>query len=149
MTSREFPPIGMSPDVWGPIFWNTMHIASLGYADEPNDDEKKAATAFFNSLKYIIPCPICRFHYTTILETNPVEPAVASRAALVEWVYVIHNKVNKELGKPEITWEAYMDAILKLSNSMSGKKSDFTWAYALIAGIGIGVGAYAFYKMLK
>jgi len=149
MTSREFPPIGMSPDVWGPIFWNTMHIASLGYADEPTVDEKKAAAAFFNSLQFIIPCPICRFHYMEILKTNPVEPAVASRATLVEWVYAIHNKVNKELGKPEITWEAYIDYILKLSNSSSDTKADFTWAYALIAGIGIGVGAYAFYKTLK
>ena len=147
MTNRVFPPIGMSPDVWGPIFWNAMHIVTLGYPDEPRDDEKKAVTEFFNSLKFVLPCPVCRYHYTTVLETDPVEPAVVSRTKLVEWAFNIHNIVNKELKKPEITWEQYMDAILKLSRSK--EQYDPTWVYALIAGIGIGAGGYALYKSLK
>lgn len=146
MTDKVFPPIGMSPDIWGPIFWNTMHIVTLGYAEKPTQDEQKAAKEFFNALKFLIPCPICRHHYTEILKTDPVESAVVSRTKLVQWAFNIHNKVNKEIGNPEITWEQFIEAIFTLSNP---KQHDFLWMYALIAGVGIGIGAYAFYKTLK
>jgi hypothetical protein len=146
---KVFPPIGMSPDVWGPIFWNTMHIATLGYADEPSADEQKAAKEFFHSLQFMSPCPICRYHYSEILKTNPVEPAVVSRTKLVQWAFHIHNLVSKEIGKSESTWEQFIESVLQLSNSKSPQHKDYMWIYALIAGMGIGVGAYAFYKTLK
>jgi hypothetical protein len=146
MTDKVFPPIGMSPDIWGPIFWNTMHIVTLGYAENPTEAEQMAAKDFFNALKFLIPCPICRHHYTEILKTDPVESAVISRTKLVQWAFNIHNKVNKEIGNREITWEQFIDAIFTLSNP---KSHDFLWMYALIAGVGIGIGAYAFYKTLK
>ena len=34
-------PIHMPPQIWGPIFWATMHIASLGYSDTPTERQKK------------------------------------------------------------------------------------------------------------
>ena len=148
MTDKVFPPIGMSPDVWGPIFWNAMHIATLGYDETPTEEEQKAAANIFNSLKFMIPCPICRHHYSMILKTDPVEPVVVSRTKLVQWAFQIHNRVSKEIGNKEFSWEQFLEAILALSNSKSSQK-DFLWMYALIAGVGIGVGAYAFYKTLK
>jgi hypothetical protein len=75
-----------------------------------------------------------------------VEPAAVSRTKLVQWAFNIHNKVNKQVGNPEITWEQFLEAILTLRNP---KPHNFLWMYALIAGVGIGIGAYAFYKTLK
>ena len=52
-----------SPNVWGPFFWHTIHIAALGYPKEPSYTEKKAAKEFFESLQFMLPCGVCREHY--------------------------------------------------------------------------------------
>jgi hypothetical protein len=143
--SQRFPMIGMSPDVWGPYFWTTMHIASLGYSPHPTEQEQKAAIAFYESLKYMIPCPICRDHYSYLLESRPIAQAVGSRDALVAWVFDIHNSVNQQLGKPEITFDAYIQSMTALS------KRPFSidmLGMGLLIGSALGI-AYYFYQKTK
>lgn len=156
--SEPFPPIGMSPSVWGPIVWMTMHIVTLGYSDTPTEFEKKAAIEFFESLTYMIPCPICKEHYKVILEKNPVQKAVKSRDSLVKWVFHIHNEVNEQLGKPKIT----LDQFIKNLNVLS-KQSKFTipqnnvpthslpllTGVGLLLGIGIGAAGLYYYQKSK
>jgi hypothetical protein len=111
MTSAKthFPPLGMSPAVWGPIFWATMHIVSLGYPNKPSTEDKAGAAAFYNSLASVIPCAICKSHYRAVLKATPVEEALNSRHDLIHWVFDIHNKVNVQLGKPIITFQEYIN----------------------------------------
>jgi hypothetical protein len=91
------------PDVWGPFFWHTMHITALGYPSEPTYAHKKAAKEFFESLQYLIPCPICREHYQQHLEKFPLTPHLDRRSDLFRWTVLLHNEVNKKLGKPQYT----------------------------------------------
>jgi hypothetical protein len=93
----------LPPELWGPIFWSTLHIVALAYPDNPSYVEKKAAKDFYTSLSHILPCPVCRSHFVEILKAMPVDTWVDSRANLIEWVWTVHNTVNKRLGKPEIT----------------------------------------------
>jgi hypothetical protein len=67
------------PTTWGPFFWHTIHIVALGYATEPSYAQKKAAKEFFESLLFLIPCPICREHYATHLEKYPITPHLDRR----------------------------------------------------------------------
>jgi hypothetical protein len=97
------PGISMPPAVWGPIFWHTIHIVALGYSKTPNYSEKKAAKEFYESLAFVIPCPVCREHYAQHLKENPLTPNLDSREDLFNWTVMIHNKVNKDLGKPEVS----------------------------------------------
>ena len=46
----------------------------------------------------MIPCELCRTHYIQYLEVAP--PDLSGRNALVKWTIDLHNKVNKQLGKP-------------------------------------------------
>jgi hypothetical protein len=148
--AKVFPPIGMSTNIWGPILWNAMHIVSLGYSETPNDEEKQSAIHFYNSLKSMIPCPICRHHYSLILKDDPVEKAVESRTTLVLWLFNIHNKVNEQLGKPVLSWEKYIEAIYNLSNpSPTTIEFDYTWIIAALAVTGLVGGGYAYYRSLK
>lgn len=94
----EFP-----PQVWGPFFWNTLHIAALAYPNEPTYTHKKAAKEFFESLQVIIPCPKCRRHFADHLAKFPIPPHLDTRTTLFKWTVVLHNSVNKALGKPEYT----------------------------------------------
>lgn len=124
-TIPTFPPMGMSPDVWGPIFWQTMHIVSLGYNPEPSKQEQEDAIKLYTSLKTMLPCGICRAHYSEFLREMPIEHAVGSRDDLIYWVFRLHNKVNKNLGKREFTFDEYIQAMRHLAAS-SPNRSFFT-----------------------
>lgn len=152
--SEPFPPIGMSPSVWGPILWKTMHIVTLGYPEKPTEHDKKAAVDFFESLVYMIPCPICKEHYKMTLEKHPIASATGSRTELVTWAFVIHNKVNEQLQKPQLTLEQYIQTLRVLSSQKQiqlppVEEPKPTQSIPLLTGIGVllgaGIGATAMY----
>jgi hypothetical protein len=93
----------LPPETWGPFFWHTIHIVALGYPSKPSYAHKKAAKEFYESLKILIPCPECRNHYVKYLEILPLTPHLDSRDDLFKWTVLLHNEVNKSLGKPEFT----------------------------------------------
>ena len=93
----------LPPEVWGPIVWATMHLVSLGYAEDPSYSEKRAAKDFYNSLPHLLPCSVCREHFREVLKGLPVETWLDNRTSLIEWVWMVHNKVNERLGKAQIT----------------------------------------------
>jgi hypothetical protein len=100
----------LPPEVWGPIFWSTLHIVSLGYPDEPTYSEKRAAKEFYGALPHLLPCPVCRDHFREVLQALPVETWLDNRTSLVEWVWMVHNRVNEKLGKAQVTKAAFFDA---------------------------------------
>jgi len=154
----NFPPIGMGPAVWGPIFWKTMHIVTIGYPSFPTEDEQKAAIDFFESLQFMIPCPICKEHYKMNLQKFPIKDAVTDKQRLIRWLFNMHNTINAQLGKSEITWREFVFSIVELSvipkfsfqeaaEAQRGRSFlDTQSLLFLIAGIGIGVGGYMMYK---
>jgi len=91
------------PSTWGPFYWHTIHITALGYPKEPTYAEKRAGKEFFESLLHLLPCPVCRVHYANHLKSNPISPSLDSREDLFRWTVNLHNTVNKDLGKPEVT----------------------------------------------
>jgi hypothetical protein len=103
------------PEIWGPMFWATFHIVSLGYPDAPTYADKRAAKEFFTALPYLLPCAICREHFAEVLKGQPIESWLDNRKSLVNWVFTVHNMVNERLGKPAIT----MDEFYKRYREMS------------------------------
>jgi hypothetical protein len=92
-----------NPMIWGPAAWKFFTTVAFGYPDTPTDDEKIAAFNFFESLRYLLPCGVCKEHYDENFATTPVN--VESRDTLSHWVVDFHNIVNKSLGKPIISYE--------------------------------------------
>ena len=136
------------PSVWGPFFWHTIHIAALGYPAEPTYVHKKAAKEFFESLQVLIPCPICREHYAEHLKEMPISPHLDSRNDLFKWTVVLHNKVNKLLGKPEFSEQdsiAFYKRLGQRGKSPVISHQDFeeTDYRSFTKGLGFGIGAAA------
>ncbi len=134
--------IGMPPDVWGPIFWDAMHIVSLAYPVQPSEEDKAGAKAFFESLSVVLPCPICRTHYSEKIKASPV--ATGSKGELIYWVWDIHNQVNTLLGKPTITIEAFLERMREKRNtspSMVSRTNGLYIAGGVLAGLLVGAGA--------
>ena len=156
--AEDFPPIGMGPAVWGPIFWKMMHIVTIGYSHFPTEEEQRAAINFFESLQYMIPCPICKEHYKANLAKFPVANVVDSKEKLIRWLFDMHNTINMQLGKPEITWREFVYSMINLavlpkfsfetatSNQDGRSLFDTQSLLYMVAGIGMGVGGYIAYK---
>lgn len=135
------------PETWGPFFWNTIHIAALGYPAEPSHSHKKAAKEFFESLQVLIPCPICRDHYKVHLAKYPILPHLDRRRDLFRWTLLLHNEVNKSLNKPPFTEEEsllYLKRLGELQRSPVWTSEDFAagdWkarTQGVVTGIVVG-----------
>lgn len=136
--------IHMPPDVWGPIFWNAMHIVSLAYPAAPTDADKAGTRAFFESLGTVLPCPVCREHYKEKIRAKPIDSALNSKGELILWVWEIHNDVNKMLQKPEMSLDDFLERMKHL-----GSEKQVHWgkvAVAGMAGLVVGVGAFWAYR---
>jgi len=116
-----------SPKVWGPFFWHTIHIAALGYPQNPTYTDKKAAKEFFESLQWMLPCSVCRDHYAKHIVENPISTFLDKRADLFRWTIDIHNAVNESLKKPKWTEQevlAYYNRLGKRDRSPVWTKED-------------------------
>lgn len=95
------------PRHWGASFWFVMHAVAEAYPNQPTVEDILDATCFYTSLKSLLPCPACAAHYTQLLQEHPLEEAVKSRYALMQWVNTVHNKVNLKLNKPHVSMDQY------------------------------------------
>jgi hypothetical protein len=145
--------ISMPPTAWGPLFWNTIHIVTLGYPADPSAADKDGTRKFFESLKTVIPCPVCREHYKQHLAESPVEPALEDKGKLIHWGWDLHNRVNDMLGKPTITIEQFLENMVKLGATKGGCKNTIdagSIACATASGIALGaIGYYVYQKYIK
>lgn len=96
------------PRYWGSQFWFVMHTTAYFYSDTPTPTEMAHAKDFYTSLKSLLPCPGCAHHYSQMLSEHPIENAISSRMTLMQWVNMIHNEVNRRLGKPIVTFDEYL-----------------------------------------
>ena len=90
----------LGPDVWGPHLWKSLHMITMGYPNEPTDEQKKNYRYFFENFHLFIPCSICANNYKQHLIDIPLtNDSLKDKESLAKWVIDIHNLVNKETGK--------------------------------------------------
>lgn len=85
---------------WGPKLWQFLHACSFAFPENPTPDETEAFQKLLQALRIILPCPMCRDHYCSFLETNPAPATCGSE--LQQWMVDFHNDVNKRTGKPTV-----------------------------------------------
>ena len=90
----------MKPYVWGPFIWYLIHTIAYNIDDDDYFQEHKTSYfKFYESLKSLIPCPICRNHLSRIMKDKKLYEC-NNKNDLINWTILIHNKVNKKLKKP-------------------------------------------------
>ncbi len=83
---------------WGPCFWRSIHAFAAAY--RPTPEVKTAFKQFIYSLTGIIPCKVCREHYVRNLNQIPLsEEYLKDAHNLFLWTYLLHDLVNRQLGK--------------------------------------------------
>tara|TARA_B100000902_G_C26492666_1_gene520061 strand:- start:10 stop:459 length:450 start_codon:yes stop_codon:yes gene_type:complete len=88
-------------NVWGKDMWHSIHFVALGYTSNPSNADKTNYKNFYENLVNIIPCQECSEHLKETLNELPIDNYLVSREKLFEWTVLLHNKVNKLLGKKE------------------------------------------------
>jgi len=96
-TKAKCPP---SRNELGVASWTLMHSVAAHYPENPDATERASALAFVSSLAVLYPCVDCAHGLRVALEEMP--PEVDSRERFVRWMCRLHNRVNKELGKPQV-----------------------------------------------
>jgi hypothetical protein len=96
----------MDPQVWGRHLWISIHYIALGYPLKPSEIDRKNYSLFFKHLHTVLPCDACAKHYQQHLkDLPPIEQFLESPEELFKWTVLIHNKVNLDLGKPQLSYE--------------------------------------------
>jgi hypothetical protein len=95
--------VKQGPEAWGPHGWKFLHYVSLGYPTNPTQEQKEKYKAFFELLKYTLPCHLCRIHYEENYNKSPLNNDILSdREKFIKWVIDLHNIVN-EMKNSQIT----------------------------------------------
>ena len=95
----------------GPNIWATIHSEAVTYTPE----NAEAFRAFIYSQTSLLPCEKCRKHFKENLNNYPLDDYLDSNHNLFFWTYLIHDIVNKSLGKKSPPYDQvkrkYFDAL--------------------------------------
>jgi hypothetical protein len=87
----------MNTTFWGPSGWQFLHTLTFIYPEQPSYTDKVKMQNFMKSVSYILPCKYCRISFTKYSTSLPIIEYLDNREKMIEWLYKIHNKVNKKL----------------------------------------------------
>jgi hypothetical protein len=95
--------MGLDSKIWGPPMWFFLHTSAINYPLHPNAVTKKRFYDFFQNLHLFIPIEPMASNFSKLLDEYPIAPYLDNRDSLVKWVWFIHNKINQQLEKPQIS----------------------------------------------
>lgn len=91
------------PNVWGPHYWFFLHSVAHSYPNNPNAVTKRKYYDLIQNMPLFIPIPEMGDKFSMLLDKYPVSPYLDKKQSFIRWVNFIHNKVNYQLGKPEMS----------------------------------------------
>ena len=91
------------PEIWGPHYWFFLHTVAQTYPETPNSVTKRKYYDFIQNLPLFIPNPEIGNYFISLLDRYPITPYLDNRDSFIRWMHFIHNRINRILGKEEIT----------------------------------------------
>jgi hypothetical protein len=124
--------MNLGPNIWGPHLWKALHMITMGYPNEPSFDDKKNYRVFFENFYHVIPCNMCSNNYKKHLTELPLTDKVFEKKHnLVNWLIDLHNIVNKEHNKPQLTYPQAYKLIYENFNEEPKKTENYNKFYPL------------------
>ena len=105
MTEKIFDPV-----VWGPHFWFMLMTLAVSYPLKANDVTQKKYYDFLTNLPLFIHHPQIGNKFSDLMDKYPVSPYLEGKDSFLKWVHFIHNKINTQIGKDEMTLTEALDA---------------------------------------
>jgi hypothetical protein len=101
---------------WGPSLWNILHTCAEQLGKSPVQillaDEIRIWVQLLKVTEGIMPCALCRKHYSEWKKQHPPDAAFNVRLgaehfkdAARKWVWELHEQVNQRNGQPSFAFE--------------------------------------------
>jgi hypothetical protein len=100
----------IDPEVWGKHYWFFLHTTAYYYPKNPSSVTKRKYYDLIQNIPLFIPNPEMGDYFAYLINMYPISPYLDNRDSFIRWVWFIHNKINKKIGKPEISLYNYLDA---------------------------------------
>ena len=107
----------MDTKKWGKHGWIFLHYVTFNYPLNPSQYDVDNYYNFFYSLQFVLPCSICKKHYSNNLLNYNLIGALKSRKLLIKWLIDIHNDINSELGKPILSYDNALRKLDKVDSN--------------------------------
>jgi len=134
----------MDPAIWGPPFWQFMHMVAMTYPLNPTAVTKRRIYDFVQTLPLFVPVESMGKELEEMLNEYPVTAYLDKRDDLVRWMHFIHNKINAKLRKPQISLDqhlaeyhaAYVPKLQQFAEWTLWKKQAIQWGgMVLVVGL--------------
>jgi len=111
-------------NVWGPALWLILHSSCerIGYDPKKINDEIRIWYHLLLSLRFSLPCPLCKKHYQSYIQLNPITNITKDNIRI--WLYKLHTYINQSLNKDNMTFEGLIEHY--------SKEFCFTYSYQII-----------------
>ena len=88
--------------IWGPALWTLLHSSAerigLQQLKRLPQEESRIWINVLSSLRYSLPCPLCKKHFTAYFSNNPI--VHVEKDSIREWLFQLHERVNQQTSKP-------------------------------------------------
>ena len=115
--------MGIKPTYWGRQAWHFIHMVALSYPETPTETDKEKYLSFLLILEYVLPCPICGFHFMENMKK--IKPRLESRNEFFNWTVDMHNEVNKLNGKSTLSYDEALSEVKKNGETNDPDNYDF------------------------
>ena len=87
---------------WGPALWTILHSSAerigSNHTRYLQHEESRLWSGLLTSLRFSLPCPQCKRHYSDYLQRHPLP--LISQQLIREWLFSLHQEVNQRNQKP-------------------------------------------------
>tara|TARA_B100000282_G_C31533341_1_gene399464 strand:+ start:142 stop:570 length:429 start_codon:yes stop_codon:yes gene_type:complete len=106
--------MNFEPEIWGPHYWFFLHTIAESYPLHPTSVTKKKYYDLMINFPLFIPNEDIGNKFSQLLDKYPVAPYLDSRESFVRWMHFIHNKLNIQLGKEELSMPVALETYRNL-----------------------------------
>jgi len=99
----------LEPNIWGPHYWFFLHSITFTYPKKPTSATKKKYYDFVHNLPLFIPHKDISKKFINYLDAYPLTPYLDSSESFQKWMLFIHNKINKSIGKQQMSYYDLMN----------------------------------------
>lgn len=100
-----YNPLTITKRFWGNRVWKFLHYHTLYQPSTLNVQRQYYIKMLMTSLSFLLPCVICRNHLKVHLHEFPISGYLSTNLSLFRWTFILHNTVNKSIGKPVLKYE--------------------------------------------
>mgnify|MGYP000902027279 CR=1 FL=1 len=136
--------MNLDPKIWGPHYWFVLYSICMTYPETPNDVAKKKYYTFIQNLPLFLPHREISDEFSKILTNYPCTPYLDSRDSMLRWIHFIEARVDKSMGKPQMSFKESMDKYYTNYKTVQQQKSESVffakfhiWIYVVVVMVAL------------